>query len=114
MVPTPALLPDAPGDTAQAELREHKPFALRGLVPSTATLPTQGQAGCTAEGGSPRAAGSLLKDPRRARKLVVEWQVSSSTDQVEAPAKAQSMATPSRVQVGEDDRQSAPTRQHSV
>ena len=100
--------------TAQAELCEHNRFALRSTVTSTATLPTQGQDGCSGEGKLPRAAGSLLKDPRRARKVVVEEQVSSSTDPVEAPAKEPQMATPSVVQVGEDERQSAPTRQLSV
>ena len=114
MVATPVLLADAPGDTAQAELREPNPFAWRSTVTSTPTLPTQGQAGCSGEGEFPRAAGSFLKDQRRARKVVVEGQVSSSTDPVEAPAKEQSMATPAEAQVGVDERQSAPTRQHSV
>ena len=114
MVPTPVLLADAPGDTAQAELREPNPFASRSTVTSTATLPTQGQAGCSGEWKLPLAARSIVKDPRRARKVVVEGQVSSSTDPVEAPAKEQSMATPDEAQVAVDERQSAPTRQHSV
>ena len=114
MVPTPVLLAETPGDTAQAELHEHNPVASRSTITSTATLPTQGQAGCSGEGELPRAAGSFLKDQQRARKVVVECQVSSSTDPVEAPAKEQSMATPDEAQVGVDERQSAPTRQHSV
>ena len=114
MVPIPVLLADAHADTAGAELREHNPFASRSTVTSTATLPTQGQPGCSGEGELPRAAGSLLKDPRWARQVVTGGQVSSSTDPVEAPAKEPSMATPGVVQVGDDDRQSAPTRQQSV
>ena len=64
--------------------------------------------------GTPWAAGSLLKDRRRARQVVTEWQVISSTDPVEAPAKEQPMATPGVVQFGDDDGQSMPTHQHSV
>ena len=114
MVPTSLLLADAPGDAAQAELRAHNSFALRSTIALTATLPTQGQAWCSAEGDSTRVAGSLLRDPRRAKQVVVELQVSSSTDPVVAPAKEHPLATPSGVQVGEDDRKSVPTRQHSV
>ena len=40
IVPTPLLLADAPGDTAQAEPCEHNLFASRSTVTSTATLPT--------------------------------------------------------------------------
>ena len=39
------------------------------------------------------AAGTLLKDPRKVHKGVVEEQVSSSTDPPESPVKKQSMAT---------------------
>ena len=70
MVPTPVLFGEAPGDTAKVELRDHNPFALRSTVTSTATLPAQGQAGCTVEGDFPRAAGSLIKASRRARKVM--------------------------------------------
>ena len=49
-----------------------------------------------------------------ARKVVVGGQVSSSTHPVEAPAKAQLMATPEVVRVGVDEHHSAPTRDHSV
>ena len=42
--------------------------------------------------------------------MVTEGHVSSSNDPVEAPAKEPPMATPSAVQVGEDERQSVPTR----
>ena len=114
MVRTPVLLADAPGETAQAELREHNPFASRSIVTSSATLPTQGQARCSGEGQLPRAAGSLLKDPRSARKVVVEGQVSSTTDPAGSPRKETSKATLTGVQVGEDERQSVPSRQHSV
>ena len=107
------LLADAPGESAQAELRKNNPFASRSST-STATLPTLGQAECSAEGDSPRVAGSLLWDPRRARQPVIGGLVSSSTDPVEAPAKEQSMATPGPVQVGVDEQQAVPTRQHSV
>ena len=113
MVPTPVLLADAPGETAQAELREHNPFASRSST-STATLPTEGQAECSAEGDSPRVAGSLLRDSRMAKQTVVGWQVSFSTDPMEAPAKEQSMATPGPVQVGVAEHQAAPTRDDSV
>ena len=65
MVPTPVLLAEAPGETAQAELREHNPFASRSTSTSCATLPTQGQAVCAAERDSPRVAGGLLRNPRR-------------------------------------------------
>ena len=77
MVHMPVLLADAPGVTAQAELREHNPFASRCTVTSPATLPTQGHAGCSGEGEIRPAAGSFLKDPRRARRVVTEVQVSS-------------------------------------
>ena len=114
MVPTPVIETDARAYSAQAEQLEHNPFAspIRGT--STSPLPTQGQAGCSCEGDSPRAAGSLLQDTRSARKVVLEEQLSSSTDRVEAPAKEQAVATHSGVEVGQDDRQSVPTRQHSV
>ena len=52
MVPTSVLLADAEGDAAQAELRAHDPLAVRSTRTSTATLPTQAQAGCTSEGDS--------------------------------------------------------------
>ena len=113
MVPTQVLLADAPGETAQAELREHNPFASRSST-SSATLPTQGQAECSAEGDSPRVASSLLRDPRRAKQPGVGGQVSSSTDPVEGPAKEQPMATPGPVRVGVDEQLAAPTRDHSV
>ena len=102
MVPTPVLLAETPGDAAQAEQREHNPFASPSMVTSSATLPKQGQAACDGEGvplGQP-AAGSLLKDPRRARKVVVEGHVSSTSDPAESPVKEQSMATPEAVQDG--------------
>ena len=113
MVPTQVLLADDPGETAQAELRKNNPFASRSST-STATLPTRGQAECSAEGDFPRVAGSLLRDTRRAGRFVVGGQVSSSTEPVEAPAKEQAMATPCPSQVGVDEQQAAPTRQHSV
>ena len=113
MVPTPVLLADAPGETAQAELREHNPFASRSST-SSATLPTQGQAECSGERDSSRVAGSLVRDPRRAKQMVVSGHVSSSTDPVEAPAKEQSMATPGPVRIGVDEHQAAPTRDHSL
>ena len=50
MVLTPVLLAESPGDIAQAEFRDHNPFASRSMVTSTPTLPTQGPAGCHAEG----------------------------------------------------------------
>ena len=95
---TRVLLAETPGDTAQTELREHNPFASRSMVTSSATLPTQGQAGCKPVVEPPRATASLLKDPRRANNLVEE-EVSSTTDAMEAAAKEQPMATPS-AQVG--------------
>ena len=113
MVRTAVLLADAPGETAQAELREHNPFASRSST-SSATLTTQGQAECSAEGDSPRVAGTLLRDPRRAKQTVVGRQVCSSTDPVEAPAKEQSMATPGPVQAGLPEHPAAPTGAHSV
>ena len=76
------------------------------MVTSTATLPSQGQAEGIGEGELPRAAGSLLKDSRRARKLVLEGQVNAKTEPAESPMNEQSEAMPSAVQVGEDDRQS--------
>ena len=51
-VSTPLVLADAPGDTDQAELPEHYPFASRSTVTSTATLLPQGQAVCTAKRNS--------------------------------------------------------------
>ena len=114
MVPTPVRFADAPGDAAHAELWAHNPFAMRSSVTSTATLPTHGQAGCIAEGDSPPAAGSLLKDSRRAREVVWEWQVSAKTEPAESPMNEQSEAMLIGVQVGVDERQSVPTRQHSV
>ena len=113
MVPTQVLLADAPGETALAELRKNNPFASRSST-STATLPTLGQAECSAEGDSPRVAGTLLRDPRKAKQSVVVGQFSSSTDPLEAPAKEQAMATPGPAQVGVDEQQAAPTRKHSV
>ena len=114
MVHTPVLFGDAPGDTAKVELREHNPFALRSTVTSTATLPAQWQAGCSGEGELPRAAGSLLNDSRRARKVVLEGRVSAKTEPAESPMNEQSEAMPMGVQVGVDERQSVPSRQHSV
>ena len=114
MVPTAVLLADAPGDAAQAELRGHNHFAVRSTITLTATLQIQWQVRCSAEGKSPRAAVSLLKDPRLARKVVVEGQLTSTTDPAEWPMKETSMATPSGVLVGKDERQSMPTRQDSV
>ena len=110
---TQVLLADAPGETAQAELRKNNPFASRSSI-STATLPTLGQADCSAEGDSPRVASSLLRDPWMAKQPVFGGQVSSSTDPVEAPAKEQPMATPGPIEVGVDEQQAAPTSQHSV
>ena len=66
IVLTPVLLADAPGETAQAELREHNGFASRSST-SSATLHTKGRAECSAEGDSPRVAGSLHRDPRRTK-----------------------------------------------
>ena len=73
------LLAETRGDTAEVELREHNPFAPRNMVTSTATLPIEGVP-------LPSAAGSLLTDPRRARKVLEEL-VSSTTDTVQAQAK---------------------------
>ena len=108
------LFGDGPGVTAQVEQRENTPFAMRSTVTSTATLPAQGQAGCPAEGDFPRAAGSLIKDSRRARKVVLEGEVSAKTEPAESPMNEQSEAMPMGVQVDVDERQSVPTRQHSV
>ena len=63
---------------------------------------------------SPRVAGSLLRDPRRARPVMVEGQLSSSTDPAESPMKEASKATPECVQIGDDDRQFVATRHDSV
>ena len=111
MVATPVLLADAPGDAAQADLRANNPFASRNTS-STAPLATTEQVGSIAGGDSPWASGSLLKDPRRARQ-VVEGQVSSTTEPAESPMKETSQAIVEHVQ-DVDERQSAPTRQHSV
>ena len=62
MVHTQVLFVDAPGVTAQVEQRVNTPFAMRCTFTSTATLPAQGQAGSTAEGDFPRAAGSLINE----------------------------------------------------
>ena len=113
MVPTKVLLADPPGETVQTELSEHNPFASRSST-SSVTVPTQGQAECSAEGDSPRVAGSLLRHPRRAKQIVFSGQLSSSTDPVEALSKEQSTATPVNVQVGVHVHQSAPMREHSV
>ena len=59
-------------------------------------------------------AGRLLRDQRMAKKVVVEGQVSSSTDPAGSPMKETSMARRSDVRVCDDDRQSVPTRPHSV
>ena len=68
----PTVLPvDAPGETSQAELREHNPFVLCSTSPSSGTLPTQRQALYSAEGDSPRVAVSQLLDQRRAKQVVV-------------------------------------------
>ena len=112
--PTTVLLADAPGETAQAEVRKHNLFASRSNSPSSATLPTLGQAGSSAQGDSPRVAGSLLRDPRRAKQVFVGAQLSSITDPAESPMKETSKATPSGVQVGVGERESVPTRQDSV
>ena len=69
-VHTPLLLPDAPGDTNQAQLREHNPFDSRSAVTSTTTMPIQVHPGCSGQGELPRAASSLLKEARRARNCV--------------------------------------------
>ena len=108
----PVLLADAPEDAAQAELRANNPFASRSTASSTAPLATPEQFGSIAGGDSPWALGSLLKDPRRA-KQVAEGQVSSTTESAESPIKETSNATVERLQDG-NERQSAPTRQHSV
>ena len=113
MVPTPVLLAHAPGDAAQAELRANNPFGLRSTGNSTSTLPSQGQTEGTAEGDSLWVGCSLLRVPRRARP-VMEGHVSSTTEPAESPMKGTSKATPEEVQVGDDDRQSVPTRQHSA
>ena len=44
MVPTPVLLADAPGETAQAELRERNPFASRSTSTSSWTRDPEGEA----------------------------------------------------------------------
>ena len=62
----------------------------------------------------PLAAGSLLNDPRRAKKVVAEGKLSSRTDPAQSPMNDPSMATSNGVQVGEEERQSLPTRQQSV
>ena len=93
MVPTPVVLAETPEDTAQLELPKDNPFASRSMVTSATTLPTKWQAGCDAEGDPPRASGNLLKDPRRALKVVVEHQLGSSTDPQESPMKEPSTAT---------------------
>ena len=114
MVHTPVLFCDGQGDTAKVELRELNPFALRSSFTSTATLPAQEQAGCSGEEELPRAAGSLIKDSRGARKVVLEGQVSEKTEPAESPMNKQSEAMPSAVHVGDDDRQCVSRRQHSV
>ena len=63
-------------------------------------LQAQRQAGCSGEWDPLRVSGSLVNDRGRIRKLVVERQVSSSTDWVESPVKEKPSATPS-VQVAE-------------
>ena len=112
MVPTPVLLADVPGDAAQANLRANNPFASRSSTSSTVLLAMPEHAGSIAGGDSPWALGSLLKDPRRA-KQVAEGQVSSTTEPAESPMKETSQATVEHLQ-DVDERQSAPTRQHSV
>ena len=115
MILTPLLLTDPPpGETAHGEHLEHNPFAFPRISTSSATLPTEGQAGCSAEGDSTRVAGNLLRDQRTAKQLVVGGQVSSSTGPVEAPTKEPPMATPRVAQVGVEERQYVPTRQHSL
>ena len=111
MVLTPVLRADAPWDTAQTELRDHNHVALRSTSPSSATVATQGQLECSAEGDSPQVTGSLIRDPTRAKQVVVGGQVRSSIDPMEAPAKEQPMATPNAAQVGVDESESVPTRQ---
>ena len=98
MVSTPVLLAESPADTPKVELRDHNPFALRSMFTSIATLPTQGQAGYQEEGDSPRAAGSLLKDTRRARQMW-EGQVSAKTEPAESAMNERSEAMPKGVQV---------------
>ena len=112
MVPTPVLLADVPGDATQANLRANNPFASRSTTSSTALLAMPEQAGSIAGGDSPWALGGLLKVPRRA-KQVVEGQVSSTTEPPQSPMKETSQATVEQLQ-DVDERQSAPTRQHSV
>ena len=48
MVPTAVLLSDATGVTAQAEIQERNHFDLRSST-SSASLPRQGEAECSAE-----------------------------------------------------------------
>ena len=112
MVPTPVLLADVPGDAAQADLRANNPFASRSTASSTAILAMPDQVGSIAGGDFPWTSGSLLKDPRRA-KQVVEEQVRSTSEPVESPMKETPQATVEHLQ-DVDERQSAPTRQHSV
>ena len=99
MVPVQLLRAEITGDTGQPELRGQNPFALRRMVTSAGTLPTQGQPGWNAAGEPHREAGSLLKDPSKVRKGVVEGQLSSPTDPAESPMKELSLATPEGVQV---------------
>ena len=101
MVPTPVLFAETPGDNAHDELRDHNPLPSRSTVPLTATLPTQGQAGCSGEGDPTRAPGRLLQDPSKAGQDVAEGQVSSSTDPVKSPMKDPTMASLGGAHAGE-------------
>ena len=104
------LIADA-RDAAQDDLRANNPLATRSTS-SIAPLATPEQVGSIAGGDCPWVSGSLLKDPRMAMEER-EWQVSSTTEPAESPMKETSQATLERVQ-DVDERQSAPTRQHSV
>ena len=91
MVPAPVLFAEAPGDTAQVELRDSNLFASRGTLTDAVATQSQGHAHCSGGGDVPRATGSLLKDPRKVRKSVVEGHVSSPTDPLQSPVKQQLM-----------------------
>ena len=71
MLTRPVLFWESPIDTAQEDISEHSPFASHSTTTSAASLPTLWQAGCAAEGDPLRTTGSLLRDPRKVRKIVV-------------------------------------------
>ena len=100
MVRKPLLFAEPPGDTAQEELCEDYPFALRSVITSAATMPCQRQAGCDAEGDTPPATGTLLKDPSKVRNCVREGQLSSPTDPLTSPLKDQSKETQNEAVAG--------------